>query len=127
VFELTGATAVGVRLWTLESTMCPRFHVDRVTVRLVCTYVGAGTELVAHEDADRAWLGHAPQAGRDGDDPDARVVRSPECVVRAPRGALVLLKGEAWPENEGRGAVHRSPSTSSATPRLVLTIDPVGA
>ncbi len=35
---LFDAKRVGVRLTVLESTMCPRFHVDRVGCRLVTTY-----------------------------------------------------------------------------------------
>jgi hypothetical protein len=35
--------AIGLRIHVLADTMCPRFHVDRVPVRLLCTYRGPGT------------------------------------------------------------------------------------
>lgn len=44
--ELTGANLVGVRMARLEAPMCPRFHTDRVTLRLVATYLGPGTECL---------------------------------------------------------------------------------
>lgn len=99
---LTGASSVGVRLARLASAMCPRLHVDHVSLRLVCTYSGLGTQYVRAEDVDRRWLGHARTAGREPLKDGARV----RC---ASPGDVVLLKGEAWPGNAGKGAVHRSP------------------
>lgn len=63
--ELTGAVRIGVRLARLEAAMCPRFHVDRVTLRVVSTYAGRGTELLENEYVDRAWLGHAALGASD--------------------------------------------------------------
>jgi hypothetical protein len=38
----------------------------------------------------------------------------------------VLLKGDAWPGNEGRGAVHRSPAVrGNDAKRVLLAIDPL--
>ena len=118
--DLTGAAVVGVRLACVEAAMCARLHVDRVTLRMVTTYLGPGTEYVAHEGVDRRYLGHAAiQAS------EARraLLRPGARVVQASAGAIVLLKGERWPDNEGRGAVHRSPLASRDAPRLVLTLD----
>jgi hypothetical protein len=120
--ELTGCELVGVRLTRLESAMCPRLHVDKVTVRVVSTFVGNGTEYLAEEDVDRRWLGHAAAGVSDE---ASGLMRPGACVRRAEAGDVVLLKGEAWPNNAGRGAVHRSPAASSASPRLVLTLDPL--
>lgn len=118
--ELGGADEMGIRLARLDQAMCPRFHVDRVTLRAVCTYWGAGTEYVAHSHVDRRWLGAAAGALRDE---ETGLLRSPHAVRAARPGDLVLLKGEAFPGNQGRGAVHRSPAASPAAPRLVLTLD----
>jgi len=120
--ELTGCELVGVRLARLETAMCPRFHIDKVTVRVVSTFVGSGTEYLAEEDVDRRWLGHAAQ-GRS--DEASGLCRSGARTRRAEAGDVVLLKGEAWPNNAGRGAVHRSPRASAESPRLVMTLDPV--
>jgi hypothetical protein len=118
--DLTGAQQIGVRLAYLESPMCPRLHVDRVTLRLVTTYLGEGTEYVASEDVDRAWLGHA---ARGTPDEVSGVLRPGASIQRAEQGNVVVLKGEAWPGNKGRGAVHRSPWASALAPRVVLTLD----
>jgi len=120
--ELTGCELVGVRLARVESAMCPRFHVDKVTVRLVGTFAGDGTEYIATEDVDRRFLGHA---ARGASDESSGLLRNGAQVHRANCGDVVLLKGEAWPDNAGRGAVHRSPAASAAEPRLVMTLDPL--
>ncbi len=120
--ELTGCELVGVRLARLEAAMCPRFHVDRVTVRVVGTLVGEGTEYLAEEDVNRLFLGHS---ARGVNDEASGLMRPGARVQRAQVGDVVLLKGEAWPRNTGGGAVHRSPSASAASPRLVMTLDPL--
>jgi len=121
--DLTGAELIGVRLARCDHAMCPRFHVDRVLVRICIAYAGAGTEYLADADADRRFLGFA--AGGHSDETSG-LVREGAQIARAPTGAVVLLKGEAWPRNLGRGAIHRSPDTSSGPPRLVLTLDALG-
>lgn len=115
--DLFGAEQIGVRLCSLHEAMCPRFHVDRVLTRLVCTYHGPGTEWIDSVDVDRQRLGH-----RAGGVPDEQsgLIRRPDAIARMPTYAVGLLKGEAWPGNEGRGAVHRSPATSAAQARRVL-------
>jgi hypothetical protein len=120
--ELTGCELVGVRLARLEAAMCPRFHVDKVTVRVVSTFAGHGTEYLAEEDVDRRWLGHA---ARGVSDEASGLMRPGARIRRAEASDVVLLKGEAWPKNAGRGAVHRSPTASAASPRLVMTLDPL--
>lgn len=119
--DLTGSEGVGVRLARVESAMCPRFHVDRVTLRVVCTYEGRGTEFISNEHVDRRRLGHA--AGGASDETSGLLL-IPDCVRTAEPGDVVLLKGEAWADIGG-GAVHRSPAVSSASPRLVMTLDPL--
>jgi hypothetical protein len=120
--ELTGSDQIGVRVARVDTAMCPRLHVDKVSVRVVCTYHGSGTEYVASEDVDRRWLGHASGGVPDE---DSGVLLSRGEVCAASTGSVVLLKGEAWPDNAGRGAVHRSPVASPAAPRLVMTLDPL--
>jgi len=118
--ELTGANLVGVRMARLEAPMCPRFHTDRVTLRLVATYLGPGTEVLAEQDVDRSWLGHAAKGRADE---LSGLMRPGAQIVRAAAGDVVLLKGDSWPGNAGRGAIHRSPAQSANEARLVLTLD----
>lgn len=113
---LFGAERVGLRLNTLQAPMCPRFHVDKVGVRLLCTYVGAGTDYVDEAEVRRARLGAPLEEGEEDGS-----VRADAGLWRMPTFSVGLLKGEAWPGNEGRGAVHRSPPGNER--RMLLSID----
>ena len=46
-------------LKVLDHAMCPRFHVNRVTCRLITTYQGIATEWLPHHLVDRSKLGYA--------------------------------------------------------------------
>jgi hypothetical protein len=116
VTEMTAAPRVGVRLIRLDAPMCPRFHVDHVTARLVCTYAGAASEWLDERDVDRALVTGPLFV-------DAAIRRN-ATILRCDPLDIVLFKGTAWPGNERRGVVHRSPPRSE--PRLLLTIDPLG-
>ncbi len=118
--DLLGFSAVGLRVTTLPRPMCPRFHVDRVGVRLVCTYAGTGTQWLDSGDVDRSKLG--PAAGSVPDEASGLVL-APERVHTMPAFAVGLFKGEGWPGNHGNGAVHRSPPMQPGEMRLVLTLD----
>lgn len=111
---------VGLRLVTLDTTMCPRFHVDRVPARLITTYSGVATEWVPHEHVDRTKLGPL-SGGR----PDAEtgLYGSSENIQSLACGEVALLKGESWEGNEDAGLVHRSPAVPINTRRLLLTLD----
>ncbi len=98
---LVGARRLGLRLRVLQGAMCPRFHVDQVALRLLTTYAGTGSE----------WL---------SDPADADI---PDRCHRLAEGDVALLKGENWSGNEGRGLVHRSPSATRESGRLLLSID----
>lgn len=120
VADLSDAPRIGVRLARVGEAMCPRFHVDYVLVRVVITYRGPGTELVAEQDLDRQFM--SPNTNGRSDE-DSGLLRRPGAVYCASAGDVVVLKGELWQGTAGRGAVHRSPSVD--VPRLVLTLDPL--
>jgi hypothetical protein len=106
--DLLGCPSVGLRLEVTSQAMCPRFHTDRVGLRLLCTYRGPGTEWIDPAHADPA---HA-------------IARND--IQRAAPFDVVLLKGEAWPGNAGYGAIHRSPEVEpAAMPRVLVAIDAV--
>ncbi|WP_445428351.1 DUF1826 domain-containing protein [Alishewanella sp. HL-SH05] len=86
---------LGLRLETLRQPMCPKFHTDHLVCRLVCTYLGPGTE----------WL-----------DANAN-------TLKAAPFAVTLLKGSGWEGNEQHAIVHRSPAGDA--PRVLLTLDPM--
>lgn len=107
LFELD---SVGLRMTVLNRAMCPKFHVDRVPCRLISTYAGVATQWHSCEQVQRFDNGTLEPF------PDATPYNL--CT-----GDVALLKGEAWDGNEGKGLVHRSPSASEDTRRLVLTLD----
>ena len=112
---LSTARAFTLRLETLEGEGCRRFHVDRVQLRLLCTYLGPGTEWLAADQVDRAALaGHRPNEA---------IVRWGEPQRLEPFW-VAILKGELYPGAAGRGQVHRSPPMAvPGTPRLLLCMD----
>jgi hypothetical protein len=107
----------GVRFRILDKAMCPRFHVDRVMVRLIVSYGGSGTEWLPEEAVDRSLLG-MPLT-----DPNQDPLARPEAICPVPSYAIALLKGSAWPGNEDRAIVHRSPHIHPPERRALLTLD----
>lgn len=121
--DLLGCAAVGLRLEVVGHAMCPRFHVDHVGIRMLCTYRGPGTEWLDEACAERAFLG-----ARSGGLPDAvsGMIRDPAGIHAVPPCAIALLKGDLWQGNAGRGIIHRSPSvTAEQAPRVLVAIDAV--
>jgi hypothetical protein len=109
--SLTHARVMRVRLEWVTSQTCCYFHADRVPLRLLCTYRGAGTEWVSNETAARLT---APES-----------VPSPEDIQRLGTGDVAIMRG--WPKGEPSGIPLRHRSPPVATPaqwRLLLAIDP---
>lgn len=96
--RLLRLTRVRIRLETVTTDACSLFHVDRVRLRLLTTYIGPGTD----------WLDVTAA-------PDERIRRLPE-------GAVALFKGSLWPGSPG--CPHRSPPIKgTGRHRLLLSID----
>jgi hypothetical protein len=120
--ELFELETVGLRLQLLKNAMCPKFHVDHVPCRLVCTYGGLGTEWLEDCYLDRTKLG----TGSNGlsDDKSGLIRADLDVINTMSTGAIGLLKGSKWEGNEQNGAVHRSPKVTENLPyRLLLTLD----
>lgn len=114
--DLTGDHHLGLRLRVLEGTMCPKWHVDRLRVRLICTYVGPGTEwLEVVDGVERSpsprLLGLSPSLA-----PDHRL----------DVGWVGLFKGLSASEGGHDAAVHRSPGVPEGGARLLLTVEGLG-
>ena len=111
---------VGIRLTALNKAMCPKFHVDRVPCRLITTYLGAATEWLPHQSANRNKLGR----GSNGlPDHESGIYSQAADIHQLASGDVALLKGESWQGNEGAGIVHRSPALAAGEQRLLLTMD----
>ncbi|MZI91836.1 DUF1826 domain-containing protein [Vibrio sp. CAIM 722] len=117
LFELE---EIGVRLTSLNSTMCPRFHIDRVPCRLITTLSGQATEWLSDADVQRCHLG---PRGAEVSDLDVGLYQSPEQVQQMHIGDVALLKGSQWEGNEDNAIVHRSPALLPNENRLLLTLD----
>jgi len=96
--KISGSPVVKLRLEHVTDDACRKFHVDHVGMRLLCTYIGPGTE----------WI-----------DATGKVKRmSPMDVA--------IFKGETCPV-PGPRIRHRSPPLSHLPParrsRLVLCVD----
>jgi len=110
--ELVDCPAVGFRGTRVEHAMCPKWHIDRVPIRMLCTYEGPGTEWLEDQEVSHNQLS-APSV--------AEGARQ-QAVV----GEVVLLKGSLWQDNEGKGAIHRSPGLASGQGRRTLvSLDPL--
>ena len=111
---------VGLRLTTLDRAMCPRFHVDKVPCRLVCTYYGVASEWIAHDKVDRSKLGRGNMGLTDD---ESGLFQSEQDINKLTVGDVAMLKGELWQGNENAGLVHRSPNVQAGEKRLLLTLD----
>lgn len=120
--DLLGCNEIALRFEVLDSVMCPRFHVDRTGIRLVCTYRGLGTEWINDELVDRGKL-----------KPEYRGLPDEACGLFDERTAiesaglfdLVLFKGSLWQGNLHRGSIHRSPVVASGERRVLLIMDAI--
>ncbi|GAA0773881.1 DUF1826 domain-containing protein [Roseibium denhamense] len=94
---------VRVRLDVATGVMCPKFHIDNVPARLLCTYRGAGTEYVP-----------------------AGFEMEPSRIRQVNTGHVALFRGQTWLDEEKTGLLHRSPGRESdGKTRLLLVIDAV--
>ena len=106
--RLLDRDAVSVRLEVVETDACRRFHADYVSVRLICTYAGTGTQWL--DDRSAALL-------RDGVAPGEAAIR------HLGTGDVGLFKGREWAGD--RAIIHRSPPIAgTGERRLLLVIDP---
>lgn len=101
------------QLEVVENQPCHLFHVDKLQLRMLCTYVGAGTEYVDDCHAERSRLGR-------GDNEGVLAGHSP---LQIEPNHVILMKGERFPGVTGAGAIHRSPEQGPTEPRLVLRLD----
>jgi hypothetical protein len=97
---LTGQDRLALRLEVVETDACRRFHADHVTLRLLCTYIGPGTQ----------W----------------HRLATPDAIEQVATGAVALFKGRQMLDPPT--VLHRSPPiAATGERRLLLVIDPARA
>ena len=117
---LFGLVNIGLRLTVLDRAMCPRFHVDNIPCRLLSTYNQSGSEWLTEDNLDRSKLGRGNNGKSDN---KSGIYLDEKHIMRLKPNSIALLKGEAWPDNTGRGLVHRSPTAGKEKTRLLLSLD----
>jgi len=99
--RIMGTDYARIRLDVTDEAMCPKFHLDNVPARLICTYRGNGTEYVPER--------HQGDPGR---------------IRTMHTGDAAVIRGGQWPSEERCGLLHRSPPTTFRNrPRLLLVVD----
>ena len=94
---LAGFEAVDATLSVVTATSCPRFHADHVELRCLCTYSGEGTYFVPNAAVDRRkWMRAFGIQNTNGFG-----VKSERYIQQATEWDVVVLKGNAFPGNEG--------------------------
>jgi hypothetical protein len=109
--DLLDLEEFGFRFSNVKSQMCPKFHVDFVGIRMLCTYFGPGTEYLERNSENLEAL-----AIQD----DLEIIKSIQSVNPLD---VILLKGERWEGNQNRGAIHRSPNVPGGENRIILSLD----
>jgi hypothetical protein len=93
---ITDASQIGIRLEVTDRQSCPKFHTDKVSLRMMTTYYGAATQ----------WLDNGS-------------------IHQAAAGDVLYAKGELW-RGECGACVHRSPPPiNSDCWRVLMTLDVV--
>ena len=96
---------------SVHDVPCPKFHQDSITLRLICTYAGAGTEWLENSNVNT----HPDCCG-------GSMVHDNKAIKQLGPFEVALMKGKLWPKNE-MGIYHRSPEPESSQPRLVVKMD----
>ena len=113
--------AVRLVLGVVSDDKCRKFHVDNLRMRMICTYVGPGTEWVDDPWVRREALTHdftGTATNRD-------IVLDLDRVEHANAGDVLWVRGKTWRPGPF-GGVHRSPSLAgSGRARLVLVASPM--
>ena len=101
--ELFAPAYLRLRFDVVTTNKCPKFHIDHVSARLLCTYRGVGTEYSFLDDK-----------------------KSPAEIFTTPNCAAIVLRGTKWPTDCANNLVHRSPEINDVNEtRLLFVIDPV--
>ncbi|MGC1480960.1 MAG: DUF1826 domain-containing protein [Chthoniobacterales bacterium] len=110
-----------VRFARVEDDGCALFHADTLGLRLLCTYVGPGTQWLENTNVRRGQLG---SLGRSATDANRAIVIDPSAIRSIPNWHVAVFKGRAWPGGADNALVHRSaPVRHRGEHRLRLCVD----
>lgn len=95
--HFAGFETVHASLSIITCTPCPRFHADHVELRCLCTYVGEGTYFVPNKAVNR----HNWMRALGIHDTNGFAVKTATSIQQASEWDVLVLKGEAFPGNQG--------------------------
>lgn len=114
--RVAGYGHVHARLMCVTRDACRYFHVDAVPMRLMCSYLGPGTQWVAPSVAGPECIG---PSGTE------RLLADREVIQQVQTGAVAVFRGRTGPRHT-RPLVHRSPPIEATrTRRFVLNVTAV--
>jgi len=113
--QVTQASHVRLILKVVSDDACRKFHTDAYDLRLLCTYVGKGTEWIEDKYVNRKKI-------KNGSNED--IIKDFTQIQSMQPFEVAILKGEIMSRPKGKGIVHRSPPIQHAgEKRLLLRID----
>ena len=105
---------MNLQLKIVTTDMCRLFHVDSYRQRLLCTYLGPGTEWLDHSNVERKAIGKGS---------NENIVKDITAINRANAFDVLMLKGNKYGKGE-LAVVHRSPPiVLHNKTRVLLKID----
>jgi hypothetical protein len=114
-FTTTGTDQARLILKVVSDDACRKFHTDAYDLRLLCTYVGRGTEWIEDQYVNR---------GRLVTGSNAEIIRDYSRIQVMQPFEVAVLKGEISSRSECKGIVHRSPPIEVRNEkRLLLRLD----
>lgn len=113
-FELTKSKKIRIQVEVVRTDMCRLFHIDNIRQRLLCTYMGPGTEWLDNSNVNRDGLGKGC---------NKNIVKDFKQINKAKTFEVLLLRGIKY-KNEKSAVVHRSPPVETDfQTRILLKID----
>lgn len=113
-YSLTTSKKMRIQIEIVKTDMCRLFHQDNYRQRLLCTYIGPGTEWLNHSNVNQEALGKGC---------NTKIVKDFQKINKAKAFEVILLKGAKYKERE-LGVIHRSPPIEKEKKvRVLLKID----
>lgn len=109
--QLMNTELIRFNLQVIDNDMCRYFHCDYNNIRLLCTYLGEGTQWLANNNVNRDKLGCKN---------NAEIIIDPTQVHELSTYWIGLFKGEIFKGNAGNGIIHRSPSVKEISKKRIL-------
>ena len=121
------ANLVAGRVAFVSGTPCPRFHVDKLHMRTLCTLRGPGCVVAPDSalDLEKLFGGDIPFDAEPSEF-ESYVVKNPELLEHSQERDVVFLVGAGEHGSKlAKAAVHRSPIRDAKrdAPRLLVQID----